>query len=90
MVLGGEGVEEEGWEGGGGDMGGGLMKGLAGSHCTHRIGGLVPTGGLFQSVLGPQRRGKVGVDGSFEEQETRGTRCIPGSAEQQVEEVENC
>jgi len=33
---------------------------------------------------------KVGADGSFEEQETRGSRCMPGSAEQQIEEVENC
>ena len=66
------------------------MKGFAGSLGTNRIGGLVPIGGLFQSVLGPQRRGKVGVDGSFEEQETRGSRCIPGCAEQHVEEDENC
>jgi len=31
----------------------------------------------------------VGVDGSFEEQETRGSRCIPGYCRQSVEEDDN-
>ena len=66
------------------------MKGFAGSLGTHRIRGLVPIGGLFQSKLGPQRRGIVGVDGSFEGQETRGTRCIPGYSKQALEEDMNC
>jgi len=66
------------------------MKGFAGSLGTLRIRGVVPIGGLFQSDLGPQRRGIVGIDGSFEEQETRGSRCIPGFRKQPLEEEQNC
>jgi len=72
-------LEEEGGEGGGGDVLGGEPEDVYDLIARIELGVLSKLEG----------RVKVGADGSFEEQEIRGTRCIPDYCRQHVEEDQN-
>jgi len=76
VVLGGEGVEEEGGEWGGGDVVGGEAEDVSDLFARIELGMLsnLEEASNMSLSLG----GKVGADDSFEEQETRGSRCISG------------
>jgi len=81
-------LSEECGEGGGGDVGGGEAEDL--DHLFARIfvlSKIKERGSLGPDIAGSLKiKGKVCVDGSFEEQETRGSRCIPGYKQQHFEE----
>ena len=84
VMFGGEGVEEEGGDGGGGDVLGGEAEDVSDLSARIELGRLGKLEGRGATEAYTQV--KAGADGSFEEQETQGSRCIPGYSGQHVEE----